>query len=96
MAAGELPVTSFPSRKILPAGRRQQAHDGLQEAGLPRPVGPHQGHGLALPHRQINPEQRLRRPVVDGEVRDIQQNLFILRGHSRFALYNNSRKGGSG
>ncbi len=58
-----LPVQPNP-----PAGRRHQTHDGLQQTALPRPIGPHQRHGLTHPHRQIHPKQRLRRPIVHGEV----------------------------
>ena len=52
-------------RDVLP---QQQ----LEEAGLPRPVGPPEGHPVSPLHGEGDSGAYRSRPVVDGEVPDLQ------------------------
>ena len=74
---------------MRPREGRDEAHDGLEQAGLARAVGAHQGHGLTQSHLQIESEQRLGGAIVHRQVIDAEQGNRGGSGHISKELYMN-------
>lgn len=83
---GWLPRDVLPVQQDAPPRWGDDAGNGFQEARFPGAVGPDNGHRLPLSHLEVNAEEGLGSPVVEGEPFDLQQRLAGLYNHHAVAL----------
>ena len=70
-ARGRLPRDVLSRKQDAPAGRRDDARNGLQEARLSRTVGSHDRHRLPLGDVEVDAEEGLGGAVVERQTLDV-------------------------
>ena len=68
LSSGSRPVTSSPSKKIVPRCIGTSPQMALQQRRLAGAVGAEQGDDLALGQLEVDAEEHLHRPVAHVEV----------------------------